>query len=260
MFAMKKFILTAFAIAAVVATSGQANAAFAIRIIHSSGTTTINDGDFIPLPFIDVDGSIIGIQAAKFTAPSTINTSFTIGSFTISGFSGNIGGSGLTVSSAALGVNISSTAAGSITFEISRTGYTFPVGGLRKVTDSFSTTTGVTPVPGRNVSYQSWINSDNSLFSTTGPSIGPIGLSPIPTGSQSTNSSGTLASAGTFSITTRTTFTFAGAAGDVGYNSRTDVTPPANIVPAPAGLLLSLLGLPALAFARRFRRAVPVQA
>jgi len=259
MFAMKKLILAVFAITAVVATSANADAAFAIRIISSSNVVlaTVVDGDAI-VPFTDDDPS------SDIITVKNPGLSFTIGNFRIRNLSGDITPSGPTASSAALGLNISATAAGSITFELSSTGNLFPFGGIRNVADSFATTTvGTAPVKA-NVSYQSWINTNNTLFSTIGAgaaSNGQILLDPIPAGSLGTGSSlGTLNSSGTYSITTRTTFTFTEATRNVQYTSATDVTSPANIVPAPAGLLLSLLGLPALAIARRFRRSVPVQA
>jgi len=264
MFAMKKLILAVFAITAVVATSANADAAFAIRVTQGANVVSVHNGtSFAPVPpttagFTDLDFSPSGIVAFSFAE----GASFTVGTFKISGFTGSIGTSGPTASVASLGVNVSSSAAGTITFEFSRTGYSFPAVGNIIVANSFSTTGPGLSNTLASVNYQSWINSDNTLFSQAGVSGPQIGVNQIAPGSQGSGISlSTLAlSAIPFSITTRTTFTFTAPAGDVGYNSRTDVTPPANIVPAPAGLLLSLLGLPALAIARRFRRAVPVQA
>ena len=259
MFAMKKLILAAFAIAAVVATSGNADAAFAIRIIHSSGTFTINNAQTFPASFIDIDPSATDILVAKNTTipmgPNTSTPSFTIGNMKISGLTGGIGGS-----SASFGVTIEAKSSGAqtITFELSSTGYILPGSGPSQVNDSFSAT--VNKPKGATVSYQSWINSDNLLFSTTGVSVNGLNSSsPIPDGGSGPGLfTGSLPmTPATYSITTRTIFTFGQPTSSLGYSSATDVT---NVVPAPAGLLLSLLGLPALAFARRFRRAVPVQA
>lgn len=273
MFSIKKLFLAAFAITVVAVTGNQADAAFAIRILNSSGVeiARINDNvDPGPTPntanFTDIDGTAININAATLVP---LGTTFTLGNFTISGLVGSIGASGLNASSAALGLNITSNSAGSITFEFSRTGYTFPTGNLRSIADSFSTTAPGnvnSPVIPASVSYQSFINSDNLLFSSSGDTNGPIVVNPIPAGSQGTGLSvDPVSSTIPFSITTRSIFTFTAAAGDIGFNSRTDVTgtnASGNVVavPAPAGLLLGLIGLPALAFARRFRRAAPVQA
>lgn len=269
MFAMKKLILAAFAIAAVVATSGNADATFAIRILNSSNTVlaTVKDGQLAPIvgntpQLIDGKPSDSKRVTGEDTGGNDTFTVITGGfSFTFSRFEGRIFNSGPTLSTAQLSVHVqsNSNAGGVVSFEFTRNGYTFPSGGTRKVFDSFTTIAPATgPVPA-SVTYQSWINAGNVDFSTAGQSNGPLS-SAIPNQANSANTSGTINSTGVFSITTRTTFTFTGVTGTIQYDSRTDVTPPANIVPAPAGLLLSLLGLPALAFARRFRRAVPVQA
>lgn len=273
MFAIKKLFLATFAITAVVATSGQADAAFALRILNSSGVeiARINDntdpGATPNTPnFTDIDPSAININAATLVP---LGTSFVLGNFSLSGFLGSIGVSGLTASSASLGVNITANGPGVITFEFSRTNYGFPPSGFRTVADSFSTTAPGdvnSPAIPASVSYQSFINSDNLLFSTSGDTNGVITVNPIPPGSQGTGLSVDPAqSSNPFSITTRSTFTFTAATGEIGFNSRTDVSVAGaggNVVavPAPAGLLLGLLGLPALALARRFRRAAPVQA
>ena len=149
MFAMKKLILAAFAIAAVVATSGNADATFAIRILNSSNTVlaTVKDGQLAPIvgntpQLIDGKPSDSKRVTGEDTGGNDTFTVITGGfSFTFSRFEGRIFNSGPTLSTAQLSVHVqsNSNAGGVVSFEFTRNGYTFPSGGTRKVFDSFTT-------------------------------------------------------------------------------------------------------------------------
>ena len=144
-----------------------------------------------------------------------------------------------------------------ITFEFTRDGYTAPTGLQRVISNSLG---GSSQTPGTNnsVTYQSWVNAANTgTFETSGVASTPLGAAVSFSTPVTANSAAyTAANANAYSITTRTTFTFT-SLGSFQFTGSTGVT---SVVPAPAGLLLGILGLPALGLARRLRRTTPVAA
>jgi len=254
----KFFVAAALAVAFLCGTMSSADAAYAVRVyddgVLQGGITTLVVGN-----------SLI------FTGTTT-HFSITNGSG-LSNNPGTQGGSNLDLSSNEQ-VNTTFGAAGgthTIRIEISQDGWLAPTGTPLVLSSSaggsFAYVTGTNPSATQAVTstYQGFLDNTNALFGQPG-----AGATAVQTASASLTSVGTTplvfspgvsvnpnVPGGTpFSMTDALTFTFTLGAGSGQTTANVSASTVAS-VPAPAGLVLALTGLPVLGFGglvRRIRR------
>jgi hypothetical protein len=239
---MRKFFLAAVvAVAALFGSASSAEATFSLRITTTVGVTTITDGgpgdtdglvnNKISFNYSDSAYNVIGFMA--FTnAPGSANLAILDTSFTFATFDPSTS---------------TNTTGGAASLEVSATGYNSPVGNpltlLSKINGNGNGSGTLTD--------QGYITTNGALFDTSGATPGLQGPFNINSG---------YGNSATTSYTGGTPFTLTDVINvnlDPGSNTSGDAQLTVT-TPAPAGLVLALVGMPVFgvgAYIRR-RRAV----
>jgi hypothetical protein len=206
----------------------------------------------------DNGARVVVATGASFGAVSFTNTFGAAGVGDATGFTVNVfGGSsdnGSVLSdllSSTTSVTNNGTATHTLHLFVTQTDYTLPVGSPLKMESGLGGSVNTPTLTLSNI-YQAWIDQANALFGM--PAGGTNGLqtaaangSTFDTGS----ASGNFARSGNFSLTAEANFQLT-AGGKANYSAHVNVTNPA--VPAPAGIVLALTGLPLLTIWRRRRK------
>jgi len=216
---------------------------------------------------IQVYAQEAGVNGGNVTQIGTIGADFTSASF-----SGTYGDFTLTIFGAAShnGVTLSDLLSASVTVAnndlsgghtlilyASQNNYTLPAGSPLRVESGMSGTVNSGTISGTGV-FQAYADKNNNLLATGTPTGGAAitdftngPQTAIPTGSTFDTGSavGTFARTGMYSVTSRATFVVS-AGGSGNFSSHVNLT----AVPAPAGVVLALAGLPCLGIGAWVRR------
>jgi hypothetical protein len=252
------FAAATLGVAAVLSVAGPAEAAFIMRLSSDGGATfptVIQDnmaGDTNPT---------VGIIQATFALASGGNVQFTINSNrTLATSFGRLSQTELAIGGTA------PISFGSQVFviDVTDTGYSAPTGASLLTSETSSTGLSGANATQATVTFQSWASNSNTEFAMTGITGGPQGPF-VNTNFGGPNPPATVASTGTlappYSLTSRFTVSNVNipAGGSVQLTG-TATTTAVSAVPAPAGVLLVMAGLPVLGGFSWLRRRKAVQA
>jgi len=265
-------VVALLVVAALFGAPPQAQAAYSVRVFDDGNlvatvATPVNPGD--PGTAGNPGVYFIAVGNSLIFGGSTPHFDLTSGSGT-SNNPGTLGGSNLALSSNEQIATTFGATGGThtIRIELSQTGWTSPTGTPLTLSSSaggsFDYLTGTNPLATQSVAatYQGFLDNTNTLFGLPGAGSTPIqnanasrttvGTSPL-VFSPGTSVNTTVPGGTPFSITDVLTFTFTLSAGSGQTTANVSASTVAS-VPAPAGLVLALSGLPVLGIGTWLRR------
>lgn len=258
---MRTFVQKVLAVAAAVAFyAGTASAGFEVQF-YSTPTPASGSGSS-STPYKISDGSAAHTAGGTFLPDGITDSVATTLGFNYNGYSvrltANVTPAGATGTTVGLNVTVSrlATATGGVTFTfiVSRTGVAAPPDNNKQISDALTLQT--TSGGAGSSTYESFVSAPQTLYNQSSNDSGVYGPLPI-AGSPSAVSGliggrvGSVVPGNPFTITTITTLAFTSGSDTTIQLTASTTVQQVPGVPAPGGLLLGLLGLPALRLARR---------
>jgi len=238
---MRKFFYAAAVVGVMVlGTATPARAAFEIALQEAG----VNGG-----------ASTVVVSGTNF---SNLNWDGTYGDFTVEvlGGSAHNAASLSDLLSSTTRVTNNSSATQTLKIIVSQTDYTLPSGSTLSVESGLGGSVSTGTLTMTNI-FQAYADAGNTLRGTTDFTTGPQTASPNGSTFDTGSARGTFLRTGSYSLTTITTFTLSGG-GVANFSAHENVTAPGVVpnqpLPAPAGLVLALTGIPVLGLGAWVRR------
>jgi hypothetical protein len=207
----------------------------------------------IALQEAGVNGGAITVVASTATDFSSVSTTTTYGDFTVTIFGGSSTNAATKSSLLSSTVSIVNNNAAKETLQlwVSQNNYTLPAGTPLAVESGLGATVNLGTVTLTGI-FQAWADKNNNLMGTADFTNGPQNAAQTGSTLDTGSANGSFSRTGMYSVTSMANFVMSGG-GNVNFADHVNLAPPVT-VPAPAGVLLALTGLPVLGIGGWLRR------